>query len=152
MCRVVHSFIHSLIKWQPSQLTPHGVNQCGELWGGDVAWSSRVLSVLVSPGCVAQLFGQFVAGNIIFIAFAFGAFIIFQQVPKINFIFIQWRRKSECTMDTNVFTILALHSQLLLFGYVTILTLRLRLLLHCPISIPCEALVKRSRRVLHLVT
>lgn len=28
----------------------------------------------------------------------------------------------------------------------------LRLLLHCPISIPCEALVKRSRRVLHLVT
>lgn len=60
--------------------------------GGDVGWSSRVLSVLVSPGCVccvAQLSGQFVAGNIIFIAFSFGAFIIFQQVPKINFIFIQ---------------------------------------------------------------
>lgn len=54
-----------------------------------MAWSSRVLSVLVSPGCVAQLSGQFVAGNIIFIAFSFGAFIIFQQVPKINFIFIQ---------------------------------------------------------------
>lgn len=63
-----------------------------------MAWSSRVLSVLVSPGCVfvcvvwhevAQLSGQFVAGNIIFITFAFGAFIIFQQVPKINFIFIQ---------------------------------------------------------------
>lgn len=97
MCRVVHSFIHSLIKWQPSQLTPHGVKQCGGRGGGGLrlglVWS-RLGWLCVVWHELAQLSGQFVAGNIIFITFAFGAFIIFQQVPKINFIFIQRRNQN----------------------------------------------------------